>query len=317
MNVMKLAKPVKFIICGRTASGKSLFADILKHKYNMTVAESYTTRPKRNDDETGHIFINDINSVTEKRLCETEYNGFSYFITPEIVEHSDIFILDPKGMSELVAAFPNQPFRIIYMHNSDEQTRKTDFINRLDTDIAEADALYNKRQQEENECFKLFDDIFINNKQPIDNLIMNTKNIYMAINISNVHASTYKKNPDLNNTDKLADLCKCFECMDEKIYSQYKCSRRTCDVLNYIIAYDYEHPAVLNDYGLINYNHEENMATIYRTKSDKTNTDSEQYITEKVSASNFAELLCCGQDYEGIGRLMSLYFKIADTITID
>lgn len=319
-------KPVKFIICGRTASGKSLFAKILNKKYGMKIAESYTTRPARHENEKGHIFIDKTladNIPANQKLFRTEYNNCEYFMTKEIVENSDIFILDPKGVIEMITEFPEQPFRIIYMNNPDELSRKIDFINRCDKNPVTADGLFVRRHVEEDGLFLAFDDVFIKRTKTFSDDIISSSNVYLSMIITNYHkqqdiTAGYEE-PDLSDENTLDEICRCFENFDREIYAQYKCSKRTCRMLDYIIKYDADHPALLYDTCGVNYNHKNNTVEIYRKNKfyDETDANSEEYVSESVSPSVFAELLCCGQDTDGIGRITMAYLRIADKTGLD
>jgi len=51
--------PKKKVICivGESGSGKTYLAEHLRHDYNIPMIESYTDRPKRRDNEVGHVFL--------------------------------------------------------------------------------------------------------------------------------------------------------------------------------------------------------------------------------------------------------------------
>ena len=48
-----------YLIVGQSGSGKTTIMTTLEEKYELKSIQSYTTRPKRSDGETGHIFISD------------------------------------------------------------------------------------------------------------------------------------------------------------------------------------------------------------------------------------------------------------------
>lgn len=52
----KQKKPL-VIIMGRSGAGKTSVANAMRDAYGWTQIESYTTRPRRSEDETGHHFI--------------------------------------------------------------------------------------------------------------------------------------------------------------------------------------------------------------------------------------------------------------------
>ena len=49
----------KFLILliGESGSGKTTLANQLNKQYGLKILNSYTTRPKRYEDESGHVFI--------------------------------------------------------------------------------------------------------------------------------------------------------------------------------------------------------------------------------------------------------------------
>lgn len=98
-------KPVKFLIIGRSSSGKSSIAKAVCEKLNLKLVISYTTRPMRPGETNyaDHIFINDndVNKYKDDIAAYTEINGYKYFTTYEIVDQSDIYIIDPNGVLDL------------------------------------------------------------------------------------------------------------------------------------------------------------------------------------------------------------------------
>ena len=48
-----------FLVMGESGSGKDTITKELSNKYGLKVLKSYTTRPKRYDDEDTHIFISE------------------------------------------------------------------------------------------------------------------------------------------------------------------------------------------------------------------------------------------------------------------
>ena len=47
------------LIVGESGSGKSTICDELTKRYGLKQVESYTTRPRRSEDEDGHTFVSD------------------------------------------------------------------------------------------------------------------------------------------------------------------------------------------------------------------------------------------------------------------
>lgn len=99
------------ILClvGKSGSGKSTLADKLHNLYGYEVLQSYTTRPRRSKDESGHVFVTEreYEAIPDK-VATTYFNGYHYCATKDQVDYNDIYIIDPKGLrdfKELYAKF--------------------------------------------------------------------------------------------------------------------------------------------------------------------------------------------------------------------
>ena len=92
-----------YCIVGPSGSGKTTIAKRLELDYGLKSVASYTTRPPRYPDEEGHIFVN--NEVFDglEELCAfTEYNGYRYGVTPNMIDENDIYVIDPYGLRTLL-----------------------------------------------------------------------------------------------------------------------------------------------------------------------------------------------------------------------
>lgn len=98
-------KPIKFLIIGRTACGKSSIAKAACQKLNLKQVISYTTRPKRKSEKDGsdHIFINDnqVEQFQNDIAAYTEIDGYKYFVTFDTLDNSDVYVIDPIGLDSL------------------------------------------------------------------------------------------------------------------------------------------------------------------------------------------------------------------------
>lgn len=103
--MIQLSKPVKFLFIGRTASGKSSISKAVCEKTGLKQVVSYTTRPMRKSEKNGsdHIFITDDEVVQYKNniAVYTEINGYKYFTTYDVIDKSDIYVIDPIGVNNL------------------------------------------------------------------------------------------------------------------------------------------------------------------------------------------------------------------------
>lgn len=120
-----------YLIVGKSGSGKTTIVKSLENHYNLKSIQSYTTRPKRYEDETGHIFITDkeYDRLTHV-VASTEFDGYRYCATADQIENSDLYIIDPAGIDSIRAFYEgNKNLKVIYI-SSDVTTRHERMIFR-------------------------------------------------------------------------------------------------------------------------------------------------------------------------------------------
>lgn len=110
----------KFLVLGRTASGKSTIVKNAAEKLNMTVLKSYCTRPPRNgESDTDHIFVKpeDVEKYTDDMIAYTDkIDEYERFATLEQFLKSDFYIIDPVGVQYLKSLnIPNVELVEIYI----------------------------------------------------------------------------------------------------------------------------------------------------------------------------------------------------------
>ena len=152
---------MKFLIVGRTATGKDTLASILTYKYKWSFVKSMTTRPKRYETEDTHVFISeeDANAVSlDDKVAHTEINGYQYFATKEQVQESDAYIIDPKGVKVLLEKMPEENFLIVYIRPVDRDIQKLNGINRVDN-VEQESKVFEKRYNAEDEQFTEFENL--------------------------------------------------------------------------------------------------------------------------------------------------------------
>lgn len=88
-----------YLIVGCSGSGKTVIAEMLENKYGLKSIQSYTTRPRRSESETGHIFVTDeeFDNLTDL-VAYTQFDKYRYCATAEQVENNDLYIIDPSGV---------------------------------------------------------------------------------------------------------------------------------------------------------------------------------------------------------------------------
>lgn len=132
-----------FLFVGRSASGKTTIANMIERQYGYKQLSSYTTRPKRFDEESGHIFITDDEfDQLQDIIAYTEYNKHRYCATKKQIDDSDIYVIDIPGVETLLAKYNTErPIIIIYFDTS-VRIRIERMIDRHDSDMAIVSRLY-------------------------------------------------------------------------------------------------------------------------------------------------------------------------------
>ena len=146
---------LKILIVGRTGVGKDYLAKKLG-EFGLTQLKSYTTRPKRTPDENTHIFISpeEVEALTPK-AAQTVINGHHYFATVEQVLRSDVYIVDPTGLYELLDHMPDTPFLIVHV-TADREVARKHAIGRA-SDPERESAVYDARTASEDSQFSNFE----------------------------------------------------------------------------------------------------------------------------------------------------------------
>jgi guanylate kinase len=112
-----------FLIIGKSGSGKDTVVKKLCERYDYTQLISYTTRPKRYEDEDTHVFISDAEYEAHRAsgdiVAYTFYNGYHYFATKGQLYECDLYVIDPAGVEHLIKEMPNEHFVGIYLDMSE------------------------------------------------------------------------------------------------------------------------------------------------------------------------------------------------------
>lgn len=118
------------IICliGESGSGKSTIAKYLESDgYNYI--KSYTTRPKRNAEEEGHIFVEESFFKKLKKheiIAYAEFDDYKYWSTTNQYRNKgiSIYVIEPKGALELKKSLYDCEVIIIYLKVDKEERLK-------------------------------------------------------------------------------------------------------------------------------------------------------------------------------------------------
>ena len=98
-------KKTIFLVCGRTATGKSSIVHKVCDETDLSYVKSYTTRPMRDSEkeESDHLFISpeDVDLYKDKMAAYTKIGDYEYFTTFDVLDKADFYVIDPKGIAEL------------------------------------------------------------------------------------------------------------------------------------------------------------------------------------------------------------------------
>ena len=108
-----------YVVMGPSGSGKTSVVNSLCKIFHYKTIESYTTRKKRSENETGHIFVTEQEFENLKnKIAPVEYDGNKYCCTKEQLENCDLVVLEPSAIDELIKN--NIEFEVLYINASDE-----------------------------------------------------------------------------------------------------------------------------------------------------------------------------------------------------
>ena len=124
-----------YLFVGASGTGKTSIVEELGRLYGLKSIQSYTTRPKRHENETGHIFVSDDEFDNLKDLVAyTQYNGYRYCATSEQVEDNNLYVIDNDGINYFKNNYHgNKNPYIIYVY-ADMKERIKRMKNRGDSD---------------------------------------------------------------------------------------------------------------------------------------------------------------------------------------
>ena len=114
------------LIVGESGSGKSTICDELTKRFGLKQVKSYTTRPRRSEDEDGHTFISDEEFNKLEGICAyTYFDGHHYCATKEQIDNSDLYIIDPYGVEYFMKTYNGRKIpMVVYIHANKRVRRK-------------------------------------------------------------------------------------------------------------------------------------------------------------------------------------------------
>lgn len=194
------------LIMGRTGSGKDYLAKQLA-KQGLSILPSYSTREPRHPGENTHIFINpgEVGLYPDK-VATVVLNDCMYFSTREQVMQHDVYVIDPKGVKELLLNCPEIPFTACYVETSLDVRMKNALDRVAPEDRAEEQTVFVKRNLDEDPIFSEFEEI-LHDKKALNSYLKRYSNIKHLIQVNNdsrINMESVAK--DLIDMDKKAKL---------------------------------------------------------------------------------------------------------------
>lgn len=165
---------LRYLIIGKIGSGKTYLANQFINA-GLKKAITYTTRPKReNEDIKSHHFVDNVLLVPH-RLAETAIDNYYYFVNPSELYRSSFFVTSPNLIIDLAKNTPEINYRIIYIKAS-EFIRRQRFIKQFG--LSKINDFY-KQNAIDNKVFGQFEQIVSSHTI---NLPINIHNIYQCDN---------------------------------------------------------------------------------------------------------------------------------------
>lgn len=133
-----------FLLVGPSGSGKTTVAETLAKNYGYPTVESYTTRPKRYEGETGHMFITEAEfDELQDIVAYTLYNSFRYCTTKDQLDLVSTYVVDLPGVETLLHNYHTDRPIVIFYFDSTVTTRINRMLDRHDSDTAIVGRLHN------------------------------------------------------------------------------------------------------------------------------------------------------------------------------
>lgn len=154
------------LLVGASGSGKTTIADRLSSLFGWTQVSSYTTRPRRTEDEKGHIFVSDDRFddvvLSSDLVAYTEYGGYRYCATQTQAENANVYVVDVPGVLRFKESYTGKKKVFVVLLDLPEGIRRGRMQMRHDVPEKIAARLYADRTAfSEKELDKIHPDLVI------------------------------------------------------------------------------------------------------------------------------------------------------------
>lgn len=123
LRILFASKTPLIVLVGKSGTGKTSTARQLEKQYGLNEAESYTTRPARNEQENGHTFITEeaFDQISkDEMMAYLEYRGYRYCATRALLNASDLYIVHPEGYQTLRERYHDRPLLCVELTAPEE-----------------------------------------------------------------------------------------------------------------------------------------------------------------------------------------------------
>lgn len=103
------------LVIGKSGCGKTTEVELS----GLPCVQSYTTRPKRTPNETGHIFVTPSEfPLASEMVAYTRFAGYEYCATHDQVETNALYVIDSDGAIDfLLNTQTTKPIVVLYIHS--------------------------------------------------------------------------------------------------------------------------------------------------------------------------------------------------------
>ena len=96
--------PLIIAIVGESGSGKDKLADYINKKFGVYKIKSYTTRPKRSEDEDTHKFVTQEEFNQQDLIAWTKFGDYEYGASLNDFRDENLYVVDEHGLNLLKRA---------------------------------------------------------------------------------------------------------------------------------------------------------------------------------------------------------------------
>ena len=151
---MKQKSKTIVALVGASATGKSTVERLLQDVYGMKRAISCTTRPKRHYEQDGvdYYFVTneEVEEMSQEGLLveRTLFNNWSYCLTGAEFEDSDVVVIEPNGLRQIIENVGRESVFVVYLTYPDKERLIRSLVARDDDNVEEVIRRFKADQQD-------------------------------------------------------------------------------------------------------------------------------------------------------------------------